>query len=113
MNQAILLTGLRPEERECIGRRFAQSMRGTFTGALGVGVTGINLALPELVAFLTDVETELYGGEAKTDEPLSALMAAAINYHEIYLSFQRAGFSRAEALALIATVIQTGIMKGE
>ena len=76
-----------------------------------MGVTGINMPLPELVAFLSDVKIELYGD--KTDEPLSELMAAAINYHEIYLSFQRAGFSRAEALALIATVIQTGIMKGE
>ena len=108
MNQAILLTGLRPEEHDAIGRRATVSRF-----MIPTGVTQLNMDLPNLVAFLTDVETELYGGEAKTDEPLSALMAAAINYHEIYLSFQRAGFSRAEALALIATVIQTGIMKGE
>jgi hypothetical protein len=107
VEQAILLTGLRPEEREAINQRVSQP-----ESFVPTGVTQLNMDLPGLVALLTSVKAELYG-EKHLDEPFTPLVAGAVTYHEIFLAFQQAGFTKPEALHLVGIVVQTGIMKGD
>lgn len=39
------------------------------------------------------------------DEPLGEMTASAVHLHESFVSYMRAGFTRAEALHLISTLL--------
>lgn len=47
------------------------------------------------------------------ETPLSALMASAVQLHELYASFVNSGFSADQALALVQTALASSITKGE
>lgn len=41
-----------------------------------------------------------------TDEPFSELLACAISMHELYLTYQEAGFTKDEALYLVSAAVR-------
>ena len=45
-------------------------------------------------------------------DPMTPLMVDATVLHELYISFQKAGFSQPEALALVMTALQASIARG-
>lgn len=47
------------------------------------------------------------------ENPLSVLVAGAIQWHELYVSLQAAGFTPPEAMALLIGVVQAGIAGGQ
>lgn len=44
--------------------------------------------------------------EPRDDNPVSPLLDAAITLHEMYVTFQKAGFSRTEALAIVIASVK-------
>jgi hypothetical protein len=47
------------------------------------------------------------------EEPLSALVQGAVQVHEMFETYVRVGFSRQEALELVARIITAGIRPPE
>ncbi len=47
------------------------------------------------------------------ENPLSALVACTIQWHEFYVSLQAAGFTPPEAMTLLIGVVQSGIAGGQ
>lgn len=47
--------------------------------------------------------------ENASEDPLTELVVGAIAYHEMYLAFQKAGFSREEAMELVVAALQAGM----
>lgn len=45
-------------------------------------------------------------GWTEPQDPITALSALAISYHEVLLSFESAGFERDEAFALVSTAFR-------
>lgn len=50
--------------------------------------------------------TENNSEEKGPDNPISVLLEAAINMHELYISFIAAGFTEAQALTLVAQTLR-------
>jgi hypothetical protein len=69
------------------------------------------LACPE-AGCLTAVGITPASGLRSPSPPLTPLGAQAAGYHELMLSCEAAGFSRAEAMQVLCCTIQAMIMRG-